>query len=515
MLNKLTFESEGLTVDYLSFNITGLTNPESIAKIASYLSESFGFNSQIKEKHDKHFQDLVLEENNAFQVRFLRSLRNTAFKTYWDGTTISFSGTNAAQIYKHIQRRHFDWTVFKDYKINLGRFDLSYFRKDKTTDPNDNNDNYLELEKFMEKSCQRVQARSKRRYASWHRNSKGLILKIGSRTSSNYYRVYKKKGQSGLKFELEIKHKVVQSFQPYLFGNDIQIFEHKLSRYFYFQSFESFNLNTYSMDWLLDWYRRASTKHHTNSLLTTYLTKPLKDQLLVFNLFRFLSFLQHKEIKNVRIPLGNQVYCLIHFPVTDFTRYLGIDHKSHYQRKKVLQILKDLQVFKLQEFIPALDNFTDFEFRSSVMIPHFEVKKKDKVWLATVAVAEQLLRYNYPFQFNEYFLNWDNPRQFQVKSQILQVISQNSLKKTFHLQEFLKPFQHIANGKKTLIKDHIITAITQQVNHGNIQSRIKLIKTDQSIQYFHVHQLASPHLSQVTNIQLYENILYKTLFEQK
>ena len=40
--NKLTFESENLVVDYISFNITGFTNTESIAK---YLFEKFNFNS--------------------------------------------------------------------------------------------------------------------------------------------------------------------------------------------------------------------------------------------------------------------------------------------------------------------------------------------------------------------------------------------------------------------------------------------------------------------------------------
>ena len=46
--NKLSFESENLVVDWISFNIKELTDPKQIAKIALYLSKSFGFNSQIK-----------------------------------------------------------------------------------------------------------------------------------------------------------------------------------------------------------------------------------------------------------------------------------------------------------------------------------------------------------------------------------------------------------------------------------------------------------------------------------
>lgn len=43
--NKLTFQSENLVVDYISFNIQGYIQSAYIQKIASYLFESFGFNS--------------------------------------------------------------------------------------------------------------------------------------------------------------------------------------------------------------------------------------------------------------------------------------------------------------------------------------------------------------------------------------------------------------------------------------------------------------------------------------
>jgi len=42
--NKLTFESENLVVDWISFNIQGLIDPK---LIANYLFQNFGFNSII------------------------------------------------------------------------------------------------------------------------------------------------------------------------------------------------------------------------------------------------------------------------------------------------------------------------------------------------------------------------------------------------------------------------------------------------------------------------------------
>ena len=81
---------------------------------------------------------------------------------------------------------------------SLGRIDLHYFRKSKITDQSD------QLENFMEKCCQRIRAKSKRKKAKWERESNGLVLRIGNRSSSNYYRVYQK--QNGLQFELELKN---------------------------------------------------------------------------------------------------------------------------------------------------------------------------------------------------------------------------------------------------------------------------------------------------------------------
>ena len=43
--NKLSFESENLVVDYISFNITGCKD---LGRIANYLSDSFGFNLVLK-----------------------------------------------------------------------------------------------------------------------------------------------------------------------------------------------------------------------------------------------------------------------------------------------------------------------------------------------------------------------------------------------------------------------------------------------------------------------------------
>ena len=158
---------------------------------------------------------------------------------------------------------------------------------------------------------------------------------------------------------------------------------------------------------------------------------------------------------------------MIRFPLSDFILYISADHKSHYQRKKALQIFKDLeafQIFKLQIF--TLEDFDDFEFCTSVILPYLKVKKNDRLWTVNVARAKKLYEYKYPFQ---------------IKSQIITITATDSLKKEFYIQEFLKRFS-ISNKKKTQLKQMIIEAIYQQINNQLVQLQFKIIQKDGSIQ---------------------------------
>jgi hypothetical protein len=361
----------------------------------------------------------------------------------------------------------------------------------------------------MEKSCQRIRDKSKRRRAHWSRESNALVLRIGNRSSSNYYRVYQK--HNGLQFELELKNQLVKSFKKLLFDNSIQEFEDKLSKQFYWQSFESLNLNSSYMDWLLDWYRKSAHNQNTISLLTIYLKNDNKE--LTFNFLRFLSFLQNRTKKSYTRSFDDQVYYMIRFTVSDFTRFIGADHKSHYQRKKVLKIFEDLkafQIFKIKTL--TFQNFDDYEFCSAIIIPYLKVKKKGRLWTVNLAIAKQLYEYKYPFQMNEYFLTWKNIYQFQVKTQIIEVIAKNSLKKEFYIQEFLKRF-NLCNKKQTQIKQIIIEAISEQIKSQLIQPQFKIIQKDGSIRK--INKLQTQDITQIKVIYFYENINYKSLLKRR
>ena len=304
-----------------------------------------------------------------------------------------------------------------------------------------------------------------------------MVLRIGNRSSSNYYRVYQK--QKGLQFELELKNQLVKSFQKFLIDDSFQQFEHNLYKHFYRQSFESLNLNSCYMDWLLDWYRKASINQNTISLLNTYLKNDNKES--TFNFLQILSFLQNRTKKSYTRSFDDQVYCMISFTVSDFSRFIGADNKSHYQRKKVLQIFEDLKAFqRFQIKTLTFQDFDDYKFCSAITIPYLTVKKKGRLWTVNLAIAKQLYEYKYPFQMNEYFLTWKNIYQFQVKTQIIEVIAKNSLKKEFYIQEFLKRF-NLSNKKRTQIKQMIIKAISEQTKSQLMQPQFKIIQKDRSI----------------------------------
>ena len=54
MLNKLTFQSQNLIVDYISFHIPGSDNTESITK---YLFKEFNFNSTFVKGQNETSKD--------------------------------------------------------------------------------------------------------------------------------------------------------------------------------------------------------------------------------------------------------------------------------------------------------------------------------------------------------------------------------------------------------------------------------------------------------------------------
>ena len=245
--NKLSFESENLQVDWVGFNIEGLVEKEKIKQIAEYLSQNFKFNSTFAVGLDGKEEPLVKDKKNNYKVSF-RLYRYSDI--YWDGIKIDFSGNNAAQVYNLIQKQKFDWSFFQLFNLSLSRFDLCYFRE------RQNNDQKDQLETFFRNSISRLKLRNRRRKTSlnFNQSTKGYILRIGNRKSSNFYRIYQTK--TGLRFELEIKKNLIKQLSDLLFYYDIEQFEKVLTKHFYTYSKKVLTLNDCYTDWLIKYLRK-------------------------------------------------------------------------------------------------------------------------------------------------------------------------------------------------------------------------------------------------------------------
>lgn len=118
MLKFLTFDSQHLDVDWISFNIQGLTDPKTIA---SNLSKYVTLHVLIDDVLNIGFHSL--------KKRYKLSIRQyRGSKGYWVGTKIIFSGNDAAYFYKLVKTQRFDWDLLKldRHSLNLGRIDLCF-----------------------------------------------------------------------------------------------------------------------------------------------------------------------------------------------------------------------------------------------------------------------------------------------------------------------------------------------------------------------------------------------------
>ncbi len=75
--NKLSFESENLQVDYLTFNIQGTPDFDLVNRIAKYLFQHFDFNSIISNcSKNKTHLFLVIKTDIKLNSQFICVLQN-------------------------------------------------------------------------------------------------------------------------------------------------------------------------------------------------------------------------------------------------------------------------------------------------------------------------------------------------------------------------------------------------------------------------------------------------------
>ena len=146
--NKLSFESENLQVDYLTFNIES-KEPERLQKIADYFSKNFQCNSFLIDVQDST-KNRVLSQKHK---KYCKAEFRTNYTKYWPGTIISFSGNHARFFYETIKNKQLDKDIFDlDYR-NIDRIDLCYDRKFKQSDC------VQTLDSFLKNFCTKINSK--------------------------------------------------------------------------------------------------------------------------------------------------------------------------------------------------------------------------------------------------------------------------------------------------------------------------------------------------------------------
>ncbi len=243
--NNLTFKSENLVVDYIRFKFQDLDNLHQ-TRIANYLFK-LEFNSYKESgKLAKPIKESILvSSKNKFEVCFVGD------NPYWDGTLLHFSRLNATRFYFFLKEQIIDWTIFSS--AVLSRFDLYFERNYKTAEK-------ISGREFLQ-NCQK-NLKQTNKNSSLEKNRKGWILKIGNRKSNHYFRIYEKK--NSLKFEHEMKGKVLQNYHILLVDNRLEEFEQKLSFQFFISFGKLLSLQFSYLDWLVLKLRPTQNKHLFN-----------------------------------------------------------------------------------------------------------------------------------------------------------------------------------------------------------------------------------------------------------
>ena len=209
--NKLTFESEKLRVDYVTFNFEQL-NESRKADLINYFYK-LGFNSYDTDRKYRNAFDQPIKYNskNLYQIRFIKNIT-----PHWKGIAVAFPDDSGAYFYKLAKNNQIHWDLF-DLGI-LSRFDLNYLRPLQS-------DEVHSVTHFLRTSHEEI--RRKRINVKLESSLNQQILKIGSRRSSRCARIYTT--DNSLKFEIELRNNLIKDYNYLLVSGYLEELESKLA----------------------------------------------------------------------------------------------------------------------------------------------------------------------------------------------------------------------------------------------------------------------------------------------
>lgn len=367
---------------------------------------------------------------------------------------------NAQKFYSLIKTKLISWELFSD--ATLGRLDLYYLRENKKQDCKSVNEFFQSCYKKLKQTNKTV---------NLEKNQQGSILKIGSRKSNHYSRIYEIK--DSLKFEYEMKGRFISKFFTLLKTNNLEELENQLSQQFQSYFGKLLPLNFSYTDWLVMQLRPIRKQESiTSSLKTHYIRnvdfKTYKNRQQFFTLLQFLVYAQNLDYEID--SLGSTYYRRVNFQIKDFLTFTN-QSDNYYQLGKLVRFFNDLQKNSLIQF------FSNKRYRSLVTIPEIDLNKgKKNSWIAEVWIAEELFSYAHPFLFPDLLNRKLTKHQFEVQFYVIKVYSSIDIEKKFIIKEFFENYPSaITNQQKKAMKEYFIQLIQLFVDSDLIEPNCKII----------------------------------------
>ena len=453
-----TFSNEKLDLDYLVFNLPRFrTQMLKIAKIF----HKYGFNSRTYNVDTKKYSTILYKET------FTHSLTFTLENELWnkDNLSIHFKASNSRRIYFLIKEGTFSISQLNCPSLSINRIDIQYIR------PNENPD--TNLMDFFKESKQTFQTNFNDQPAFIDKLDKSLIL--GDRDSSYYVRIYSIESDSALKFELEIKKRVAKKLGLFLQHSLFTEFELMVSKKYFNHLKKSLSLQTCFTHWLLDSLRLKLPKPK-NHLVSSYikknfLTQTNSEERQFYRLLQFMSFVRSCPELGKQEILNDQNYITVQFQLVDFMKTLQVNLNS-YQRKEFLQFFDDLMGLP-----PYYVKFSDQKFRKLLFFPVVNAiqETKNGPWHIKIAVAEPLMKDDYPFHFPSSFFFYNSTINLQIKLSIIRSFTEEpSSQKTYLIRSFLNQYKKRSHSVQAQVKKQILEQFHYLLKAQIIQTRFQV-----------------------------------------
>lgn len=455
---NINFSNEKLDLDYLVFNLPRFrTQMLKVAKIF----HKYGFNSRTYDSDTEKYSMILYEKTFTHWLTF------TLETELWnkDNLSIHFKASNSRRIYSLIKEGIFSISQLNCPSLSVNRIDIQYIRPNKNSDTN--------LMDFFKESKQTFQTNFNGQPAFIDKLDKSLIL--GDRDSSYFVRVYSIDSNSALKFELEIKKRAAQKLGLFLRRSLFTEFESMVSKKYFNRLKKSLSLQTCFTHWLLDSLRLKLTKPRTHLvgsyLKNKFLTQTNSEELQFYRLLQFISFVRSCPELGKKEILNDQPYITVQFQLVDFMKTLQVNLNS-YQRKQFLQFFDDLMG------LPSYSvQFSDQKFRKLLFFPVINAiqQTKNGPWHIKIAVAETLMKDEYPFHFPPSFFFYTSTINLQVKLSIIRSFTEEpSYKKTYLIRSFLNQYKNRSHSIQAQVKKQILEQFNHLLKAKIIQTRFQV-----------------------------------------